>query len=43
MRFHDDEDIKKNMTAGLAAILCEAFADCFPKLFKRFNECIQVG
>jgi hypothetical protein len=32
-RFLDVEDIKKNVTAQLNAVLLEAFADCFQKTF----------
>jgi hypothetical protein len=35
--------MKKNVTAELNAVPLEAFADCFQKLFKRFNKCIQDG
>jgi hypothetical protein len=41
-RFQDVEDIKKNLTAELNVVPLEAFADCFQKIFKRFNKCIQV-
>jgi hypothetical protein len=34
-RFHDVEDIKKNLTAELNAVPLEAFADCFQQLFER--------
>jgi hypothetical protein len=34
---------KKNVTAELTAFPLQPFAGCFQKLFKRFNECIQVG
>jgi hypothetical protein len=33
-RFQDVEVIKENMTAELNALLLEAFAQCFQKLFK---------
>jgi hypothetical protein len=36
-RFHDDEDIKENVTAKLNAVPLEAFSDCLQKLFKGFN------
>jgi hypothetical protein len=42
-RFQDVEDIKKNVTAELNAVILEAFADCFQKLFERYNKCFQVG
>jgi histone-lysine N-methyltransferase SETMAR len=42
-RFQEVEDIKKNVTAELNAVLFEAFANCFQKLFERCNKCIQVG
>jgi hypothetical protein len=42
-RFQEVEGIKINMTAELGAVLLEAFADCFQKLFKRLNKYIQVG
>jgi hypothetical protein len=32
-----------NKFRGLIAVPLEAFADCFVKLFKQFNECIQVS
>jgi transposase len=34
-RFQDVEDIKKNVTAKLNALLSETFSDCFQKRFKR--------
>jgi hypothetical protein len=42
-RFQDVEDIKINMTAELNAVPLEVFDDCFQKLFKRANKCIQFG
>jgi hypothetical protein len=42
-RFQDAEDVMKIVTAELNAVPLEAFADCFQKLFKLFNKCIQVG
>jgi hypothetical protein len=42
-RFQNVEDIMKNVTAELNAVPLEAFADCFKKLFKRCNKCIQVS
>jgi hypothetical protein len=42
-KFQDAEDIKKNLTAGLNAVILEAFIGCSQKLFERFNTCIQVG
>jgi hypothetical protein len=42
-KFQDVEDMKKNMMAELKTVFYEAFAECFHKLFKRFNECSQVG
>jgi hypothetical protein len=34
---------RKNMTAEMKAVPLESFADCFQKLFRRFNKLIQVG
>jgi hypothetical protein len=42
-RFHDAKDMKKKVTAELSAVLLEASAGRFQKLFKRFNTCVQVG
>jgi hypothetical protein len=42
-RFQDVEHITKNVKAVLKAALLEAFADCFQKLFKPLNNCIEVG
>jgi hypothetical protein len=41
-RFHNAEDIRETAMAELKAVPLEAFVDCFQKLFKRFNKCIQV-
>jgi hypothetical protein len=41
--FSDAEDNKKNMTAELNTLILEVFANCFQKLFKKCNKCIQVG
>jgi hypothetical protein len=35
--------LKKNVKAEMNAVPLEAFADCFQKLIKLFNKCIQVG
>jgi hypothetical protein len=42
-RVQDADDIKKNVTADLNAVHLETSADCFQKLFKRFDKRIQVG
>jgi hypothetical protein len=42
-RFLDVEDIKKKVMAELNTVSLEAFAQCFQKLFKQSNKCIQVG
>jgi hypothetical protein len=42
-KFQDAEDIKKNVTAEMNAVILEDFAGCFQKLFEGFNTCIQVA
>jgi hypothetical protein len=42
-RFQDVDDTEKNTTAELNGVPLEVFANCFQKLFKRFNKSIQVG
>jgi hypothetical protein len=39
--FLNAEDIRKNVTAKMKAVLLGAFAYTFQKLFKPFNICIQ--
>jgi hypothetical protein len=41
--FQDAEDVMKNVMAELNVVPLEAVADCFQKLFKLCNKCIQVG
>jgi hypothetical protein len=43
--FQDVEDIKKNVTAELNAVLLEDIDDRFLKLFERWNKCTftQLG
>jgi hypothetical protein len=34
---------QENVMAELNAVPLETFADCFQKLFKRYNKRVQVG
>jgi hypothetical protein len=42
-RIQDAGDIMRNVTVELKAVLLEAFPECFHKLFKLFNTCIEAG
>ena len=42
-RFADVNAIKDRVTAVLRSILQEAFADCFRKLYERFQTCVVAG
>jgi hypothetical protein len=42
-RLQDVEGIKKNVTTETKADPLDVSADCFQKLFKRCNTCIEAG